>query len=85
MKIPFIVQIWNKSDPKDDLIGTIKLNLSKISKTVLVSEGDSFKSECNNNNINLLVLYNELITAKDITESKDKLVLEVVMAFGTAK
>lgn len=38
MRIPFIIELWNKGDKGDQLLGVLKISLDKIPRTVLTTD-----------------------------------------------
>ncbi|KAL4490932.1 hypothetical protein ABPG72_008668 [Tetrahymena utriculariae] len=85
LKIPFIIEIWNKSDKgEDQIVGIIKINMSSIPKAILLPDFTG----ANPNFIQpqqsqLLIVCNENINISDIADNKDKGLLFVTIAFGS--
>ncbi|EAR92941.2 cyclic nucleotide-binding domain protein (macronuclear) [Tetrahymena thermophila SB210] len=85
LKIPFIIEIWNKSDKGDDqIVGIIKINMSSIPKTILLPDFTGVNPNfIQPQQSQLLIVCNENVTISDIADNKDKGLLFVTIAFGS--
>ncbi|KAL4451100.1 hypothetical protein ABPG74_021422 [Tetrahymena malaccensis] len=85
LKIPFIIEIWNKSDKgEDQIVGIIKINMSSIPKTILLPDFTGVNPNfIQPQQSQLLIVCNENVNISDIADNKDKGLLFVTIAFGS--
>lgn len=82
--MPLILEIWNKQDRGEDLIvGIIKINMSSIPKSILMSDLISINSNfLQSNQSQILIVCNEFLPITDFVDQKERGLQLVTIAFG---
>ncbi|KRX03531.1 C2 domain [Pseudocohnilembus persalinus] len=86
-KLPLIIQVWEKCEPNQKLIGITKLNLQNIPNMVLNQSQTEFTKAWENpqKSYQLIHLFNEKLPCQDLKGNQEKGKLHVHLIFGNPK